>query len=360
MQRFLILFLVLTGCIAQDKTSSYSVKHYNPSSEMIRITGRVERADSVTMFWPGTSIKMRFRGTDLKVHLRDERGENYFNVVIDGDSVSYIKLDSAKRYYSIASGLSDGDHTVELVKRNEWDKGRTWFYGVQVTKGELLSPPDASGRIIEFFGDSITAGYAIDDTSGKDSPEGPNTNNYYTYAARTARHFNADLYCTVRSGIGVMISWGPLIMPELYDRLNPNDSTSKWDFKSVTPQVVVINLMQNDSWLVNMPDHESFKRIFGKIPPSGSQIIASYKSFVQKIRNAYPDAHIICALGSMDATKKGSPWPSYVNSAVDQMQDEKIHTIFFPYTNKNGHPLREDNEKMAAQLIDFIEKNTEW
>jgi hypothetical protein len=33
--------------------------------------------------------------------------------------------------------------------------------------------------------------------------------------------------------------------------LDPVDSTSKWDFSGYTPDVVVINLFQNDSWLVN-------------------------------------------------------------------------------------------------------------
>jgi hypothetical protein len=355
----LVIFFILVACVARE-TGSYSVKHFDAVDEKIRITGRVLIQDSVTIYWPGTSVKVRFNGTTLKAHLRDEAGKNYFNVIIDGDSLHMIQMDTIKRFYTLAHDLPPGDHTIELVKRNEWDNGKTWFYGMQVTRGDLLDLPQRNGRVIEFFGNSITAGYAIDDTTGGDSPEGTFTNNYYTYAAQTARHFDADYYCTVKSGIGIMISWFPMIMPELYDRLDPADSLSKWDFKKVQPQVVVINLMQNDSWLVNMNDHESFKRVFGMIPPSGSQITAAYKDFVRTIRNVYPDAHIICALGSMDATKKGSPWPSYVSSAVNQMNDPKIHTLFFPHTNKSGHPRRTDNDVMAKELISFIESKTDW
>jgi hypothetical protein len=356
---FLFSALLFGGCIAQE-SGSYSVKHFEPADERIRITGRVLRQDSVTIYWPGTSIKVRFNGTTLKAHLKDENGKNIFNVVIDNDSVHYIELDTLKRFYTLAEGLSEGEHSIELIKRSEWPQGKTWFYGMQATKGDLSKLPEPSKRVIEFFGNSITAGYAIDDTTGSDSPEGLNTNNYYTYAARTARHFNADYYCTVQSGIGIMISWFPMIMPELYARLDPADSLSKWDFTRVQPQVVVINLLQNDSWLVNMPDHESFKSRFGKIPPSGSQIIAAYKQFVVGIRKVYPDAHIICALGSMDATRSGSPWPGYVDSAVTQIDDPKIYTLFFPHTNKKGHPDRGDNEKMAQQLIEFIEQKAGW
>jgi hypothetical protein len=362
MKYFLYLcfpLLLISGCVVQE-SGSYTVKHYEPADEKIRITGRTQNSDSVTIYWPGTSVKVRFRGNTLKAHLRDERGTNFFNVVVDDDTVYHLALDTVKRFYTIAQNLPEGEHTVELIKRTEWDLGKSWFYGMQVTGGELLSLPEPGKRVIEFFGNSITAGYAIDDTTGKDSPAGLFTNNYYTYAAKTARHFNADYYCTVKSGIGIMISWFPMIMPELYDRLDPTDSLSKWDFKKVQPQVVVINLMQNDSWLVNLPDHESFKRTFGKIPPSGSQITAAYKTFVSNIRKVYPDAHIICALGSMDATKPGSPWPSYVTSAVNQINDPKIYSLFFAYTGKPGHPDRGDNDKMAKELIAFIEDKVGW
>ncbi len=355
-----LCFLILSACISGERAGKYTVKHYNANDEHIAITGRVQRGDSVTMYWSATSVKVRFKGSLLKAHLRDERGKNYFNVVIDGDSVRYIKLDSVKQYYTLASGLPEGEHTVELVKGTEWDRGRTWFYGMQVMDGELKAAPPEPKRTIEFFGNSITAGYAIDDVTGGDSPDSSYTNNYHTYAAITARHFDAALYCTVKSGIGITVSWFPLIMPEMYGRLDPSDSASQWDFKKVTPDVVVVNLMQNDSWLVKMPDHPSFIQRFGTTPPDAQTIMSAYEGFIGNLRQRYPEAHIICALGSMDATRKGSPWPTYVEEVVGRFKDPKIHTLFFPFTEKPGHPRRDDNRTMADQLIAFIEKNIQW
>ncbi len=356
-----LCFLILFGaCVSGERANTYSVKHYHANDEHIAVTGRVQRGDSLTIFWPATSLKVRFNGSLLRAHLRDENGRNYFNVIIDGDSVRYIKLDSAKHFYTLASGLPEGEHTVELVKGSEWDRGRTWFYGMQVMDGELKNAPPAPERVIEFFGNSITAGYAIDDLTGGDSPDSANTNNYHTYAAITARHFNAALYCTVKSGIGITVSWFPLIMPEMYDRLDPSDSLSRWDFQTVTPDIVVVNLMQNDSWLVKMPDHPSFIQRFGTTPPDARTIMAAYETFLKQLRQHYPDAHIICALGSMDATRKNSPWPKYVEEVVGRFRDPKMHTLFFPFTGKPGHPRREDNRVMAQQLIAFIEKNIQW
>ena len=221
-----------------------------------------------------------------------------------------------------------------------------------------------NNRIIEFFGNSITCGYGVEDTSDNDSPDSIFTNNYVSYAAITARHFNADYYCTSKSGIGIMISWFPQIMPEIWDRLNPLDPESKWDFSKVQPDIVVVNLFQNDSWLVNRPEHEEFKHRFGIAPPKEEFIIESYKNFIEDIRIVYPNANIICALGNMDATKEGSPWPGYIKKAVEIIKndsnDEKIFTHFFAFKNTYFHPRIDEQKVMAESLIKFIDENINW
>ena len=261
----------------------------------------------------------------------------------------------------LASGLAEGTHKVELFKRTEWDKGKTWFYGFETAKEtQILPPPPPKKRKIEFYGNSITCGYAIEDSSGKDSEHGYFENNYLSYAAITARHFNAQYYCTSKSGIGIMVSWFPLIMREMYNRLDATDSTSIWDFSQYTPDVVVINLLQNDSWIINMPDNEQFKYRFGNKAPGEDFIISSYRQFVEMIRDKYPQAYIICALGNMDATKEGAPWPGYIQKAVDQLHDHKIYIHFFKYKNTDGHPKISEQRAMADSLIGFIEKNIKW
>ncbi|HYC84110.1 MAG TPA: hypothetical protein VEB86_02765 [Chryseosolibacter sp.] len=338
----------------------HPVATVGPGHEALHYNGRLrQNKDSVTIFWPGTTVRFKFRGTGVKAYLRDERGENYFNVVIDQDSLQYFKTGRQKSAYVLAENLRDSIHTLELVKRTEWDKGKTWFYGLQID-GELLQAEPARTRTIEFFGNSITAGYAIEDYSGGDSPDSTYTNNYATYAAITARYFNANYYCTVKSGIGILVSWFPLTMPEMYDRLDPEDPQNKWDFSTVQPQVVVVNLFQNDSWLINMPDHESFKQRFGAHRPDEKQIVAAYKDFIIKLRNVYPQAHIICALGCMDAVKENSPWPGYVSAAVKSLADPRVYTHFFPFLSKAGHPREKENREMAESLISFIENNIEW
>jgi hypothetical protein len=359
---FITLFFCFGSCKAQETDHRAHEKFFAANNDFIRITGRVEQhKDSVSIYWQGTSILFNMDGTGARVVMNDERGENYFNVVIDGVSLKYFKLKKGKHEYSIATDLPKGKHTLELIKRTEWDRGKTVFSGVNLTDDAgIVALPPARRRTIEFFGNSITSGYANEDYSGHDSPDSSLTNNYYSYAAITARHFDANFYCTSKSGIGIMLSWFPLTMPELYDRLNPSDSTSHWKFSTVEPQVVVINLFQNDSWLVKNPDHESFKKTFGTTAPTEKFIIRSYKDFVSSIRQVYPRSTIICLLGPMDITKDGSPWPGYVTKAVDELADPKILYHFFPYTSKTGHPRVEQHKQAADDLIRFIEANVKW
>ena len=353
----LVTILVLNGCNG-DKEIFVSY-----SDPWISYEGRIDttRIKAAQLYWSGTSIKINFRGTSIEALMRESRGDNYYNVIIDNGSPSILKPDTVKEFHLLASNLSPGRHTVELFKRTEWDRGTGEFYGFRIRgKAKAAQKPSVKKRKIEFYGNSITAGYAVEDFSGEDSPDSTFTNNYRSYAALLARHYNAEYHCICKSGIGINISWFPTIMPEIYDLINPEDSASKWDFSLYQPDLVIINLMQNDSWLVNMQDHAEFQVRFGEVAPDEDAIIEAYRKFVSGIRRHYPDAHIICALGNMDATGEGSPWPAYVKQAVAALNDKQLYTHFVPYKDSPGHPTIEEQEDMARSFITFIDEHIDW
>ena len=359
MGRYVINLLVLlciihVGCFSQALIIP-------PQDNHITYEGRVGfKSGAAELSWPGTSITVQFVGTGIAGQFKDADTSNYYNVIVDHGSIYKLHFDTSKKVYPLATGLAYGKHTVEVFKRTEWDKGKTWFYGiVQDGKTKLLPPATKPKRKIEFFGNSISCGYAIEDPTGN-SPKGYFENNYDAYPAITARHFNAQYHCTAKSGIGVMVSWFPLIMPEMYDRLDATDPASKWDFSQYTPDVVVINLFQNDSWIVKQPNNAQFKARFGTTPPTEDYIIKAYKNFVQTIRGQYPNAQIICMLGNMDITREGSPWPGYVQKAVGQLDDKKVFVYIAPYKNTGGHPTTAEQKVLADGLIDFIDKHIKW
>jgi len=352
-----VLLCFIASCSSQKELV---VKHNNPN---ISYEGRVaiDTKNGTSLYWPGTVVQIDFEGSEIYAELEDEKGENYFTVIIDGKEASVINTSAGKKTYMLATGLSAGSHRVALFKRTEFSHGETNFHKFIVNNNaKVIENSPKKKRKIEFYGDSITAGYAIDDTSGKDSGAAQFNNNYLAYGALTARYFDAEYRCICKGGIGLMISWFPYTMNDIYERLNPLDSTSTWNFKNYTPDVVVVNIFQNDSWLVNNVKHPEFKRTFGDTPPTKEVIINAYKSFVSNIRKQYPTAEIICALGSMDAMKNNSAWPDYITQATKELNDSKIHTLFFPFKETKGHPSKTEQQSMAERLISYIEKNIKW
>jgi len=354
-----LLFLLLIALVLSEAClkKTVTIRFDNP---YIRYTGRIDTLkDAAVLYWPGTSIYTDFKGTGIKVKMKDSKGKNYYNVIIDGKYYGIFKPDTIKSWIQLADGLKDTIHRLEIFRRA--DAGPSWFYAFRVNAGGFFTKlPPKHKRVIEFYGNSITVGASIHDYSGNDYYDSTYTDNYLSYGAITARYFKADYYCIARGGLGLMVSWFPMIMPEMYNRTNPDDPASKWDFSKITPDIVVINLFQNDAALFNMPEHPQFKARFGNKPPSGDDVVAAYADFLKKIRSVYPDADIICTLGTMSAVRDDKPWKGYVKKAVSNLNDDKVYTLFFPYQGGYNHPRVEEHQMMADSLIAFIEKNIQW
>jgi hypothetical protein len=333
----------------------------SPTDERIRFFGRVEYlADSaVVMYWPGSSVLTRFRGTEIRALLKDVSGKNYYNVILDDSVIRVFHPDTVKKWCLLANSLKDTIHTLELFRRV--DRGPTWFFGFKTDPSGTflpLSPPPE--RKMEFYGNSITVGASVHDHSGNDYYDSTYTDNYAAYGALTARHYQTGYSCIARGGIGLMASWYPLIMPEMWNRLNPDDPESRWDFSKYTPHIVVINLFQNDAALFERPDHPQMQSHFGGKVPDEEQVVEAYKDFLKKIRKVYPDANIICTLGSMNAVREDRPWRGYVEKAVEEMKDPRIFNYFFFYKGGYLHPQEAEQRRMADSLIRFIDHHIKW
>nr|WP_320120676.1 SGNH/GDSL hydrolase family protein [uncultured Marinifilum sp.] len=335
-----------------------------PASDALNYMGRtVWTADSTIsgLCWSGASVSINFEGEKLKAILKNSERDNYYNIIIDGVVDSILHIDTLKTEYTIAKNLQKGKHRVELFRRTECTFGKTQFYGFKIGGDAKLLPADQKKKkSIEFYGNSITVGYGVDDDTEQDRWDSIYSNNYHSYAFLTAKHFDANYSCIARSGIGITVSWFNQIMPELYYRHDPSNEKSIWNFSAHQKDVVVVNLFQNDSWIVNMPENEQYQKRFTKQAPTKQFIIKSYADFIGKLRSHYPKAKIICMLGSMDATKEGSVWPGYVKEAVKSLNDTNIYTFFMPYKSSKGHPEVEDQKLMGDALIQFIENRLHW
>ena len=152
--------------------------------------GRFDRSakDGPYFAWSGSSITVRFEGTELSADLR-EGGDNRFAVIVDGVlRPEPIVPGAGVHTIQLAAGLAPGEHTVTLYRLTEPLVGETQLLGLRLSPGgKMLTPPPAAERRIEVIGDSISTGYG-NEGNNPECGFSPKTQNHYeTYGAITAR-----------------------------------------------------------------------------------------------------------------------------------------------------------------------------
>lgn len=311
-------------------------------------TGRIDFSvkKAPEMSWAGTSIRTRFTGTSLKVKLNENGGGMYY-VFIDGnfDNGHVITCKQGEFTYDVAAGLANKTHDLLIYKRTDGGKATTAFLGLELDDGARLEDPGPRPKLrMEVYGDSISVGLGCDRKRGKEHSREA-TDNFFSYGSVTARNIGAEYRCISKSGIGLIKSWWPTIMPQYYDRAcatSLEGSGKRWDFSKWQPHLVVINIFQNDSWTIKRPDK--------------GKAIAAYGGFVKRIRAHYPKAKIVCTLGSMSANQ--GQWAAWVKEAVKLMNDagdKEIYSYIFKIRTGFRHPNKQDHAKMAAELTAFVE-----
>lgn len=320
----------------------------------VRYVGRFDKSDGGARFaWSGSSVVARFQGTSISVRLKDDgAGKNVWYAIVDGEPKALFKADAKRDTYTLAEGLSDGVHEVALYKRTEARYGEAVFLGFE-TKGKILPAPPPKARRIEVIGDSITTGYGNEGPGPTCLPTTEQQNPYVTYASLTARELNADLHTVAWSGKTI------LEMTQLYDRTLPERADSKWDFKSWVPHVVVVNLGTNN---------------FALADPGEARFVRLYTALVDRIRTAYPDALIVCALGPMltDVYPEGhhnlTQARRYMKTAVAKLRDKdsKVELLEFPEQKHSDglgcgfHPSAKTHKQMAERLVAFVREKVGW
>ncbi|MDO3387876.1 GDSL-type esterase/lipase family protein [Gilvimarinus sp. SDUM040013] len=352
---------LLAGWFALACVNTFAEQTFAPDADHFSYRGRIDFSapHKPELSWPSSRIDFRFHGTSVAVTLDDDTGNNFYGAFINGnwEDPVVLDLDSGAKRYVIADGLEQREHRVTLVKRTEGEEGATRFLGVALNDGaELLPAPPLPSRRIEIFGDSITSGMGNMAELRAGDGNLAEKNAFMSYGAIAARELDADYRSISQSGIGIMISWFGFTMPDFYDQLNAvGDNDSRWDFSRWTPDVVVINLLQNDSWLVE----DRLDPV-----PTAQQRVQAYYDFLASVHKEYPKAFIIAALGSMDATKEGSPWPGYIAAAVAQYQkahsEARLATLVFPFTGYGQHPRVVHHRANAMLLTDLIRLEMGW
>jgi lysophospholipase L1-like esterase len=247
----------------------------------------------------------------------------------------------------LATGLPVALHTVTLFVRGMSESQQRWtpplvsstvFTGFTVAGGNIVPTARPTRLKMEFLGDSITEGVALQATG----PQGQTSQNWRTngprgYAAVTAMKMQAEWRQVGfgRQGLTIVGNGG---VPKAQDAFN-------WFYSGVArdswqPDIVVINQGTNDRGT------------------SGATFAPLYDSFLGIIRTAYPDAKIV-ALRPL-VGDFGSEISAQV-AARKTAGDAKIFYVDTAGWTSNGdftdgvHPNQSGSVKIADKLMTALQ-----
>ncbi|WP_033319745.1 GDSL-type esterase/lipase family protein [Streptomyces yerevanensis] len=277
---------------------------------------------AATPHWSGAYLQTSFTGTTVRVKARDAVN---FYVSIDGKpDVFHAGVRGTVNL--TPQPLPAGTHTLRISYRS----GDTVFQGLVLDSGARTVAPATPSGLIEFVGDSITAG-ALTDRLAVDS-----------YAWKTGEQLKMRHTRIARAGYCLVAQSGCTGLSGQFFRTGSTGSQN-WDFSRYEASAVVINLGTNDI------GHGV----------TGAAFQSAYTTFLRDIRAKYPNA----ALFAVQTLKK-----RYVTetraavSARNNSGDAKVHYVDTTgwlsdgadYEDGNGHPSEAGHSKFASRLAPAI------
>lgn len=320
------------------------------------VVGELDNKPTYTYSWPGVYFEAAFTGTEVDLKLNDSN--NILNIIVDGQA-PIVLTKPGKKTYSI-NNLAEGKHHIRLEKRTETQFGTGIFEGFFIPadgKAITLTKPK---RRIEFIGDSAVVGYGIRSPKRECSEEEifSFTDTQITYAALTAKAFNADYQINALSGFGVVRNYNGAFPKNTFLSLYPyalNDKgvlyQSNW-----SPQIIVIGLGGNDFATPLNPDEKWKAR-----KALQDDYVENYKNFVLSLRKKHPEAHFIL----LSYAVTGDELDGQIARVIKELKQKDVRDIGLVTLKPvelsacQWHPSEKDHKNAAEILIKYIKAKPE-
>ncbi len=310
--------------------------------------GRFDTLESAAplLAWSGTELRARFSGTKLALRLAAVKGTSHFTVEVDGRSHLLSVQGDTLRDWRLTEPLPPGPHTLRLVKRSEAAFGEARLLGLWLAAdGQLLEPPPPRALRLEFYGDSITAGACNGDIGPDQYDDLVTHDGMRAYGALVAQQVGADYLGIAISGTGITRTYGEPLMPQVWNRTAPRMDAPLAPVGPRTPDVVVVNLGQNDHGHTASRG-EPFPGDFGP----------RYLDFVRALRVRYPAARLVLCIGGITGTAQQPQLQHSLQATAAQLRaqgDAQVWTYTFQ-AHAPGHPRLDVHALMANELRTFL------
>ncbi|MGW4637189.1 cellulose binding domain-containing protein [Sphaerisporangium sp. NPDC004334] len=273
--------------------------------------------------WAGAYIRTSFTGTTVKIKQRS--AVNIYVSIDGGADVFYAGVSGTVNL--TPTPLRAGTHTLWVSYRS----GDVVFQGLVLDSGaSTVNTPAPPGKLVEFVGDSITAGYLSSKLAVS------------AYGWVLGERLGVRHTQIARSGYCLVAQEGCVGLASQFFDLGSTGTTA-WDFSRYQASAVVINLGTNDI------GHHVTNAAFQ----------AAYTTFLRNIRAKYPAA----ALFAMETFKKR--YVTETKAAVAALNNSGDANVYYiptegwlttgtDYADGDGHPNDAGHLKVAARLAPII------
>lgn len=288
LKTIIILLIIVSAKVMAATPGSLQDKH-------IKYVGRWDFSNSseYLSYWGGAYIKVDFEGTSVKLNTGHKT--NFFAKIDNGPWVSF--LNAGDTVNLTPTQLSNTSHTIIVAQGKDYDYEFS-FKGFIFDNKARTSDPTMSKVLVEYIGDSITAGYTDAQVNVSD------------YGWIAAEKSGAEHTQIAFPGICLVDGVKGVGMEVQYFKLKGAKTATpeEWDLKRYTPRVIVINLGTNDN--------------ANKIPDSLFR--ERYIKFLKDIRVKYSHAEILVMRTFLGL--KEVPTLAAVNARI-AAGDKSIHFI---------------------------------
>ncbi|KAH7361212.1 acetylxylan esterase [Pyrenochaeta sp. MPI-SDFR-AT-0127] len=352
--------------VAAIGTNSTGWKTYGANATELSYKGRWDSKH--ISWWAAPGLKFGFEGQDVAITFGEHTSQGVLVAYrVAGLDWQFTNITAGATHHLVSPSAPGLNATLPNQLPLTFELRVTnWAYGVQVSAvhlssgSKLIKIPNFS-KNIEFIGDSLTSGM------------------YATYEAFSGFGYeigagfgNVEFSITAHPGICLHDAncWGNP-RGQTYQWFQTSDTNWRaaqiygenpepWDFKKhQAADIVLINLGTNDNNTAN--------------PVTNEQYVSSYLSFVAKVHDVYPKAHIILMSLWNGFGQRGNTYYQVgaFNDEIYRVYQHYRKTGYVHYFNSTGilqhndigpqwHPTDFGHIKIAAHVMQYIRIKFGW
>ena len=343
---------------------SMRLLEFKADADHVRAIGRTYNARGALWFsYSGCGAEFRCNGTSLSLTMLVENGDSLeeqhkprIAVFVNNEMVVDTALEGAVQTVAVPFYAFENEAVVRVIKLSESMYSCVGISDIRLYGSMDILPTVRIKQVIEFIGDSITAGFGVDHEKRKGEFSTRTENYCKTYAYLTAQALGAESYGIAYSGYGVVSGWtstGKIndvnVLGKHYTKavegIAVGGVTPQWYFEAPLPDLIVINLGTNDHTYCTTKERcKEFEK--------------AYKALLKLVREKNPGVPIVCILGDMNDTM----YP-HIEKAVKAFNKKNDDNVLCTPINFNmaelgvvlhGHPTAQSNEFAAKELTSYL------